>query len=1111
MSDVAAWLDRLGLAKYAPVFAENDVDLETLQHLSEADLRELGLPLGARKKILQAGAPPSNQRATDSAAAAKSGDAARRTEPERRQITVMFADIVGSTSLAERMDIEDLRSILLAYQQACTTAIEQYGGHVAQYLGDGVLAYFGYPRAHEDDAVRVVRAALTILAEMRGRNAELFAQHGVGVDVRISAHTGVVVAGEMGTGEARERLAVGETPNIAARIQNLAEPGTLVVSDATWKLVEGLFTSTPLGPQALKGIGQLVSLYRIDSATGVTNRFDALAAARSLTPLVSREAELIWLEKHWQVATEGEGQVILVQGEPGIGKSRLIRSFRDRLRNTEHRLIMLACSSQHQASPFYPVIEQLGRALDLQATDTSVARHQKLHSFLRSVGLAADRRAAPLAHLLGIPMDEPLTSDPDQIRRLTVNALVDIVIAMSAEQSLLFVVEDLHWIDPSTHELLGHLVDRIKERSVLMVLTARPEYRAPWVGLGQFSNLSLSRLSRRETEAMIRQVAGSGFTPEVMVQLVNRTDGVPLFIEELTKTVLEARSGSTVRADAVPATLQEALTARLDRLAPVREVIQVAALLGRVFDGDIVEAATGLGTEALQHALDDLVAAGLVYRRTHSAEAFEFKHALVQEAALTTLVRQRKRFLHGRIAAALRNRRPELTERQPEVIAHHLQEAGEDRAACELWRIAGEQATKRSASREAVDHFTRATECLKRLELGIITAEEEAELYLWLARALMRAEGYRAAKLAVTAESARDSAARAGSHSLLARIVLQTAPVFFSTGRNSELLAALAPLELTGADDSNLWIRTGLLVARGIAHLNRGEYIAADTLLERASSLSDSLASGSTGVALGEGDVRVVVRSYIVQCRGALGQLGQALSAGIEAEKIGRSLSDDDLFSRAWSLSVRANAYYTVGDYRATLADAEEVVALCREHGFSARLGNGLMRRGFARAKLGDLEGGIDDFRQGRALWRRSDVVFHAAQHATQLCTLLIKANELVEAGAVMDDVDDLVRGTDEAAYLAECQRIRGVIAFRQGDGASAGRWLELAVETSRNQSALLFELRATTHLADLLATQGHEPEAARRLGLVYRRFTEAHEAEDLASAKKLLDRLEQR
>jgi class 3 adenylate cyclase/tetratricopeptide (TPR) repeat protein len=1102
MSDLLAWLDQIGLSKYASLLAENDVDLDVLQRLSEDDLRELGLPLGARRKILYAVKQLPEQGGAKSRAAREGSQPPSAQGPERRQITVLFSDVVGSTALAEQVDVEDLRALILTYQRACAEAIEQHGGYIAQYLGDGVLAYFGYPHAHEDDAVRAVRASLAAVEKMLDLNARLIATHGVGLQIRVGVHTGLVVTGEVGAGATREPLAIGEAPNVAARIQNLATSGTVVVSEATWRLIEGFFTAEPLGMQVLKGVSRPIPLYRIVAAIAITNPFDA-RVARSLTPLVSRDVELSFLRQRWQQATDGEGQIVLVQGEAGIGKSRLMRVFREELAGADARIITLSCSAHHQASAFYPLIEPLSRALDLVSREGAEVRLGKLTAFLDRLSLPVDRLRPPLAALLGV-VEDGATAEPDLLRRAIFDAVVQIVIALAEERPVLFVIEDAHWIDPSTHELIGHLLDAIQDRQVMVNLTARPEYRPPWLGRSNFSVLSVSRLSRRQTETMVRRVAGSELAPEVVAELASRSEGVPLFVEELTRSVIDVRGEA--RTVAVPATLQEALAARLDRLTPVRELIQVAALLGRVFDAEVVRAATGMGEKQLDSALVDLTESGLIYRRSDPRHrVFEFKHALIQEAALNTLVRQRRALLHQRIADALQELHPEIVQQHPEIVARHVQEAGDDRQAWSLWRAAGELAAQRSASLESVTHFRSASECLERLTTGTIAPSEEAETYLGLAGALMRAEGYRAETLARAAQSTQRAARASGSVLLQWRAILQTAPVFYGTGRNGEYLGRLEEFERTVSKGDDPWLQAAVLVTRGIAHYNRGEFAPGAEALAAAMNMTRDLPPNQEW-RVGDGYVSIVALGYATRCVSRLGRLEEALELGLASERNGRSL--DHPFSVAWAIHNLCNAYAQMGDHAAVLAAAEEVISISRRHGFSARLGNGLMRRGLARAYLGDLARGVEEFREGYALWRGPGAVFHVPEVASELCDVLLLDGRAADACAVLDDVDALVRGTDEAAALAECQRLRGMLALAGGESAAAERWLESAIATARKQAARLFELRATTALAELLASGGRGAEASRRLMAVYATFTEGHRAPALRAARAVLDRL---
>jgi tetratricopeptide (TPR) repeat protein len=519
-----------------------------------------------------------------------------------------------------------------------------------------------------------------------------------------------------------------------------------------------------------------------------------------------------------------------------------------------------------------------------------------------------------------------------------------------------------------------------------------------------------------------------------------------------------------------------------------------------------VQAATGLKHNELERALADLTESGLIYRRPQQhGQAFEFKHALIQEVALNTLVRQRRALLHGRIAGALEGIRAELAQREPEVLARHFEEAGNDRRAWVFWRAAGNLAAQSSSSREAVTHFTHATECLKRLGPGAVSHDEETEIYLGLSGALMRADGYRSEKLALAVQLAQRAAHATGSASLQCRVALQTAPLFYSTGRNGEYLSLVEGFSTRISKDKDPWLCAGLLTTRAVAHFNRGEYIETERHGQAAIELVADL-PGTDPVRVGGADISIVVRSYVEQSLVSMGRLDEALHVGFDAERIGRVLGDP--FSLAWALLIRSHAYSHLGRHEAALADADEIIALSRQRGFIARLGNGLMRRGAARAHLGELEEGIEEYREGRAMWRGSGVVFHALGHATELAGLLLMAGRAAEADALLEDVETLVAGSDEAAYLAECQRLHGMIAVAAADVASAERWLETAIATARGQGATLFDLRATTRLAELFTRQGRGLGAARRLDEVYASLTQGHGAPDLDDAKTVLDRL---
>ena len=561
------------------------------------------LSLGAKfcdacgASLSQSGATPENTVAHKAEVAADSSPAGA----ERRHLTVMFCDLVGSTTLAERLDPEELRELLANYQESCASVIGRFEGFIARYVGDGLLVYFGYPQAHEDDAQRAVRAGLGIVEAIKALDTSVN-RPGVSLAVRIGITTGVVVVGDIGSGERyEEKAVVGETPNVAARLQTLAEPGTVVIGAPTRRLVEGFFVCEDLGPQSFKGVSQAVAAYRVRGQSDAESRLDA-AATRGLTPLVGRDAEIGLLLQRWEQASDGDSQVVLLAGEAGIGKSRIVRGLRDRLEGQAHSRVLYYCSPYYQNSAFYPIIDQFERALRFDKDDSAAQKLDKLEATLADLGLPVPALAPPFASLLSVPAENryaPLGLGPEQAKKKMLEAVVSVLEAMASRQPLLMVVEDAHWLDPSSLELIGLVIERLKSARLLLIVVFRPEFTSPWSGYANLTSLMLNRLSRRESVALISNVArGKALPNDVLTQIIDRTDGVPLFVEELTKTILESDLlqdagdryvlSGPLPALAIPASLHDSLMARLDRLAPVKEVAQLAATLGRTFSHELL-------------------------------------------------------------------------------------------------------------------------------------------------------------------------------------------------------------------------------------------------------------------------------------------------------------------------------------------------------------------------------------------------------------------------------------------------------------------------------------------------------------------------------------------
>ena len=643
-------------------------------------------------------------------------------EAERRQLTVLFCDLVDSTRLASQLDPEDLREVVRAYQDTCATVIARFDGHIAQYLGDGLLIYFGYPLAHEDAAQRAVRAGLGMVEALAPLNTRLEQAHGVRLAIRLGIHTGLVVVGEVGSGARQEQLALGETPNLAARLQGLATPDTVVISAATAHLIHGYFVCQPLGAPVLKGLPQSLQVYQVLHESGAQTRLDVVTP-RGLTPLVGRDEEVGLLQRRWDQATTGLGQVVLLSGEAGIGKSRLVQVLKEHVAVMPHTRIEWRGSPYHQQSALYPVIDHLQRLLRGHHDAPPAEQLHTLEAALSASGVALSETVPLLAALLSLPLPAsyaPLTLTPQRQRQHTLETLLAWLHREAQRQPVLLMVEDLHWLDPSTVELLSLLIEQCAPMRLCLVLTARPAFHPPWAMLAHCTTLTLQRLAQAEVARVVTHVVdGKALPPAVLQEVVRKTEGVPLFVEELTKTVLESglleeHEDRYVLHDplpplAIPATLHDALLARLDRLAAAKVVAQLGATIGRTFAYEVVQAVASLDAATLQGALAQLVEAEVVAQRGLLPQAtYTFKHALMQDAAYESLLRSTRQQSHQRIAQVIVERFPETAETQPEVVAQHYTAAGVHAQALPYWQRAGQLALERSAYREAVGCFEQA-------------------------------------------------------------------------------------------------------------------------------------------------------------------------------------------------------------------------------------------------------------------------------------------------------------------------------------------------------------------------------------------------------------------
>jgi class 3 adenylate cyclase/predicted ATPase len=1073
----------------------------------------------ARAYLAAAGRGPpavSPARPTSSAPAALPRPTSPPSAPdgERRQLTVLFCDLVSYTPLSARLDPEELRQVVRAYQQVCAAVVNRYDGHIAQYLGDGLLVYFGYPQAHEDDAYRAVRAALAMAEAARALTPPEVA--GESLAVRLGIHTGLVVVGEVGDSAHHEQLALGETPNVAARLQGLAEPHSVVISAATHRLVAGFFHCRSLGPQPLKGLAQPLAVYQVEGETGAVHRLDA---APALTPLVGREEEVALLRERWRQARTGGLQVVVLSGEAGIGKSRLVRVLRERLAKEDYTRIELRGAPVQQHSALAPLAEQLQRVLGFTAEDTPLAKVAKLEAALDEVGLARAPHVPVVAALLGLSLLErypPLTLTPERLKQQTYATALAWLEAEAARRPVLFVVEDLHWIDPSTLELLSLLVERPSRAPLLAVFTCRPEFTPPWPPEAYLHLLTLSRLGRDEAAACARAVAGGKALPaEVTRQITARTDGVPLFVEELTKMVLE--SGLVAEQDgryvmtgplpplAIPATLHDSLMARLDRLAPMKEVAQLGAALGREFGYELLAAVAGLDEAHLQAALEQLVAAGLVYQRGVQPTArYVFKHALVQDAAYASLLRSRRQQLHQRIARALLERFPDVVETQPEVLAHHYTEAGLGEQAIPYWQRAAERATARAANAEAVAHLERGLALVDSLPEGPDRDQRELGLRVVLGPCLFALKGHAAPEVADTYARAHELCECLGDTPALVPVLwgLYVYENVWGRQRAARPLAEQCLRSALASGDPSLTV-TGHWVL-GLAQAYMGEFAAAGAHFEQMVDLFDPVRDAALIVTLGL-DSGTVGGLWLAWVRWYLGYPDQAMATMERAVARARALNH--VYSLGFALIFDAGLRGLRGEHQRAREIAEEGIALCAANDLALFLGAGRVMEAWALTELRRVEEGIERLREAISLWHSLGARLFDPQFSALLAGALLRAGRAAEAQESLDEAVRVIEASGETIFQAEVYRLRGDVLFAT-DAAAAERDYLRAIEIARAQEAKSWELRATTSLARLWQQQGRTDEARRILADSYGWFIEGFDTRDLQEAKALLEQL---
>ncbi|AMA56464.1 adenylate/guanylate cyclase domain-containing protein [Bradyrhizobium sp. CCGE-LA001] len=1103
---IAEWLEKLGLGQYAERFAQNGIDVGVLPELMDEDFDKLGVLLGHRRKMLRAIAN------LDPAALIASSAPAH--DAERRHLTVMFCDLVGSTALSARLDPEDMWEVIRAYRAACASVVTAYDGRIARFVGDGILVYFGYPRAHEDDAERAVLAGLDIIAAIR----QLKTGAGERAELRIAIATGLVVVGDLISGDASEEHAtIGDTPNLAARLQSLAEPGVVVVASSTRRLLGDLFTLRNLGRREVKGIAEPIAVWAVEGATASESRFEAVRAARSIG-FVGRKNEIEFILSRQREAWQGQGQMVLISGEAGIGKSRIVATLSESPALGAHRRVRYQCSPYHTNSALHPFVAQLERAAGIRSDDMPEQKLDKLEAML----VLGTQQVVPatqlIAALLSIPPGNrcpPLALSPAQQRRQTFAVLLDQLEGLARDQPLLIICEDMHWADATTLELFDLAVDRIRALPILVLMTSRPEFEPSWSGLANVSLLRLDRLDRQDTRALVEQVVvGRQLPGEMMQQIIDKTDGVPLFVEELTKMVLESglliedagryRLTSPLPPLAIPATLQDSLMARLDRLAPVKEVAQIGAAIGRDFSYALLKYVAGRDDLTLSAALGQLEEAELLLRRGAPPEAnYNFKHALVQEAAYESLLKSKRQLLHTRIGEVLRERFPVVAETEPEVLAHHFTEAGLSEVAFEWWRKAGQQALKRSAYSEAIAHLGKAISTADELPDEPRRMTSRLHLQISYGRALRGSLGHSAPETIAAWTRARQFAADIDDP-------VELAPVHSGLFNACLTHGELAPMrELADAIRSAADRRPDSPVAAVVAHWTGGvtcwfggDYLNARTHLEQALAIYSVEPDPATFRA-STLDLPFVIMRFLALVLWPLGMIARARK--LAAEAVGAS-GEKRALSRANALVHRAVFDGVCGGM---LQQTETILALglARDHTMPLYVAAGTYLNGLAKWRAGDRMAGLTDMRHGWTLLQENDCYLCEPFWGMHVAVANAEVGQ-VETG--LEILNELIARTEQTGQHwldAELHRARGELLSRHGasDESSAEDDLRRGLEIARQQQTKTFELRSALGLARLHKANGRAGAVSELLAPVLAAFEMEQNLPEFVEAKELL------
>ncbi|MGI9304304.1 MAG: AAA family ATPase [Gammaproteobacteria bacterium] len=1071
---------------------------------------EIALQQDLTEAIVTALAQRFDIRQTGGSAQYRQPVSASSVGPERRQVTVLFCDLVGTSEWSGTLDPEDFLQAIQAYHAVAKTMIERYRGVIAGYIGNGLIVYFGFPQAHEDDAERAARAGLDIVHTVTTLRPlpDLALQVSVGI-----------ATGEMVISSSKEQLVGGE-PSLAMDLQALAEPNSVVIGPRTYRLAGGAFEYIDLGTQSLKAIVEPVHIWQVVGARAVASRFEAASTAGNLTPLVGREQEIALLQERWRQATDGDGQVVLLIGEPGIGKSRVAQTLRERLAEHPHTQMRYQCSPYHANSALYPVIRPLERASGFQRDDRAEVKLDKLEALLAQTSDHVADVAPLFAKLLSLPpvtRYPPLALSAERQKERLLEALVEQASALAAQQPLLVILEDAHWIDPTTSELLDRVIDQAQNERLLLLITARPEFASSLDGYAHLTTLTLNRLGRHQCEVLIDQLTqGKPLPDEVRQQILSKTDGIPLFVEEASKMVLGSRLlqehgdrytlAGSLPSLAVPATLADSLTARLDQLGPVKDVAQTAAVVGREFTLELLTQVSSLSEPSLRDALGQLVDTGLILRRRGSRQSYVFKHALVQEAAYQQLLRSSRQQLHARIAQALETKFQDTHNSEPELLAQHYTGAGLTEAAIKYWLMAGRRAMQQSANAEAVHHLNQALEILGTLPVTQERHRQEIELQLTLGSVYIASRGFGAPETARAFNRAREICKQFGDSPELVPSLVGVADVHFVRGelkQAREISDECQALAERSADSDHL-VKTHNL--QGFVLFGLGKINEARSHLEQCLQLYDPERHSELASRYGY-DPAVDSLGWLSWILWLQGYPDQALAMSRQALRSAQKLSHPQSLALAKHFTLWVHAYRREPKLVLTLAETQ--IASCAELGFPFFLAAATALRGWSLSELGEVQEGIAEMSHGITLYRDTGTTFSLVRYLGLLARGFEKAGEVTDGLGILGEALALVEKNNERYFDAELHRLQGELLLAQ-DAAEADveSCYDKALILAREQGLKSLQLRSALSLSRFWRNQHKKKKARELLSQTYEWFGEGFETSDLQEAKVLLDEL---